>query len=111
MNLEPKRYGVLDAYRFIAAFGVTLYHFEGHFQPYLAHPSDYLERMNLCVDFFFVLSGFVLTHTYGARISSLKAYGQFIRKRLARIYPLHAVMILVFVLAGVAVAHLGLPVR
>ena len=107
----PQRYGVLDAYRYIAALGVTLYHFERHFQPYMAHPTDVLERMNLCVDFFFVLSGFVLMHTYGGRIGSLAAFGAFIRKRLARVYPLHFVMTLVFIVAALAVMRLGIAVR
>ena len=109
--LEPKRYGVLDAYRYIAAIGVTLYHFERHFQPYLSHRTACLERMNLCVDFFFVLSGFVLMHTYGGRVDTWAGFGRFIRKRLARIYPLHAVMTLVFVAASLAVARLGIPLR
>ncbi len=108
---EPKRYGVLDAYRYIAAIGVTLYHFERHYQPYLPHPTAYLERMNLCVDFFFVLSGFVLMHTYGGGVDTLAGFGRFLRKRLARIYPLHAVMTLVFVAASLTFVRLGVPLR
>ena len=108
---EPKRYGVLDAYRFVAAAGVVLYHYEGHFQPYLAQPTHYLERLHLFVDFFFVLSGFVLMHTYGGKVVTLAAYASFMRKRLARIYPLHAVMTLAFAGLGLAALALHWQVR
>lgn len=107
----PQRYGVLDAYRYIAAICVAFYHFENDFQPYMAQHTDFLERFHLFVDFFFVLSGFVLMHTYGARISSLADYGRFLRKRLARIYPLHAATTLLFVAIAWTVLRLGLPVR
>ena len=108
---EPKRYAVLDAYRYLAAAGVVLYHYEAHFGPYMAHPTHVLERFNLFVDFFFVLSGFVLMHTYGAGIADWLAYGTFLRKRLARIYPLHAVLTLVFAGLGLASAGLGVAMR
>ena len=108
---EPKRYAVLDAYRYIAAAGVVLYHYEAHFGPYMVHPTHVLERFNLFVDFFFVLSGFVLMHTYGARIASWVACVTFLRKRLARIYPLHGVLTLVFVGLGLATMVLGVETR
>jgi peptidoglycan/LPS O-acetylase OafA/YrhL len=49
----------------------------------------------LGVSFFFILSGFILTHVYShAPISALDFY----RKRFARIYPLHAVTFVLWAL-------------
>ncbi|HTQ14238.1 MAG TPA: acyltransferase [Rhizomicrobium sp.] len=66
------------------------------------------------VEFFFALSGFVLTYVYGARVMAFwegKAYPPFLKARLARLYPLHLAMLLtmaamVVVLRAVA-AHYG----
>ena len=43
----------------------------------------------LFVDFFFVLSGFVLTHAYWSRIGYEVSPWRFLGLRLGRIYPLH----------------------
>jgi peptidoglycan/LPS O-acetylase OafA/YrhL len=60
------------------------------------------------VDIFFVLSGFVLALIYRqwfADSVTKKSYGKFLRRRFARIYPLHAAM-LVMVILLVFAAHL-----
>jgi peptidoglycan/LPS O-acetylase OafA/YrhL len=58
------------------------------------------------VDIFFVLSGFVLALIYrdwfGNAVAK-NAYGQFLKRRFARIYPLHAfalILVIIFVLAA-----------
>ena len=43
----------------------------------------------LAVDFFFVLSGFVLAHAYGDRLSSSMSIRAFMTRRLIRLYPLY----------------------
>lgn len=51
----------------------------------------------LAVDLFFMLSGFVLTHVHGAELDdniSRRVYGRFLLLRLARVYPLHMVGLL-----------------
>lgn len=45
----------------------------------------------LAVDFFFALSGFVLTHAYEARLTSGMSAVVFLQLRLIRIYPLYVV--------------------
>ena len=77
---------------------VVMFHFsEGH------HYSgwrvlDYLAtRGYLWVEFFFVLSGFILTHAYWPRLKDLlqgRGYLAFLRARLIRLYPLHLFMLL-----------------
>lgn len=54
----------------------------------------------LFVDFFFILSGFVMCHVYGRAFSAdvtLSSYKKFMRARFARIYPLHLVLLAIYV--------------
>jgi peptidoglycan/LPS O-acetylase OafA/YrhL len=108
---ERHRYAVLDSYRFIAALGIVAYHFESHFSIFLPHPSHKLENLQTLVDFFFVLSGFVLMHTYGERIDGVARYGDFLRKRFARVYPLQFATLMLCVLLYAVVTSLRIPVR
>jgi peptidoglycan/LPS O-acetylase OafA/YrhL len=98
----------LTGIRFIAAAWVVLYHFQLPLAVLgiLSIPgvADVLRVGRLGVDLFFALSGFILTHTYLRRLGpAQRARGSldFWWLRLARIYPVHLVMIVV---AGIAVA-------
>jgi peptidoglycan/LPS O-acetylase OafA/YrhL len=59
----------------------------------------------LWVEFFFALSGFILVHVYGARAAefwrSRQAYFDFLKARLARLYPLHLFML--FAILGLVI--------
>src|SRR4051812_31494401 len=48
----------------------------------------------LGVDLFFILSGFILAHVYADRFTAPGAYRRFLRARVARIYPLHIIMLM-----------------
>ena len=48
------------------------------------------------VDFFFVLSGFVMAHTYGTRLNSGAACAAFTVRRFGRLWPLHAFILALF---------------
>jgi len=97
----------LTGIRFVAAAWVLLYHLQGPLNVLglLAIPvfADVLRVGRLGVDLFFALSGFILTHTYLTRLGP-RLHGsaslKFLWLRLARIYPVHLVMLIV---AGVAV--------
>ena len=52
----------------------------------------------LFVDFFFVLSGFVIGSSYGERLRAGYSVRKFMALRLGRIYPLHVAVLLMFVL-------------
>lgn len=80
-SLPVRRFDMLDAYRGIAALAVLFYH-AGAQAPLLA-PRGYLGA-----DLFFILSGFVLAHAYGARLAGGLGLSGFIRLRLIRIYPM-----------------------
>ena len=59
--------------------------------------SMLIHRMYLMVDFFFVLSGFVMCHVYGTWFAggvSGNRFWQFTGARFARVYPLHLAMLL-----------------
>jgi peptidoglycan/LPS O-acetylase OafA/YrhL len=78
--MAQKRFLALDALRGLAAFAVMGQHVDGHIRRLLPHG-------HLAVDFFFVLSGFVLAHAYGEDSSAVG----FFRARLTRLYPMYLV--------------------
>jgi peptidoglycan/LPS O-acetylase OafA/YrhL len=92
---------VLDSWRGIAALLVALFHLNVFGAIY---SLDFIRNGFLFVDFFFVLSGFVITHSYADRLVSFTGVGTFAIRRLGRLWPLHAVVLLAFVVAEVAKA-------
>lgn len=91
-----RHFEVLDGLRGTAAFAVVLFHiFEWLFPRYADNP---LRHAYLAVDFFFMLSGFVIGYAYDDRWPKMKI-GEFLRTRLIRLHPL--------VLLGVAIGVLG----
>ncbi len=74
--------------------------------------SMFISRMYLMVDFFFILSGFVMIHVYGRWFSgSVKGadFKRFTIARFARVYPLHLFALLVVALTFGISARLGIP--
>jgi peptidoglycan/LPS O-acetylase OafA/YrhL len=92
---------ILDSWRGIAALLVALF----HLNIYSAiHSLDFIRNGYLFVDFFFVLSGFVITHSYANRLGTLDGLGTFAIRRFGRLWPLHAVVLLAFVMVESAKA-------
>ncbi|MEO6395122.1 MAG: acyltransferase family protein [Devosia sp.] len=73
----------LDGLRGVAALIVVQRH--GYF--FLG--GDMLPAGYLAVDFFFLLSGFVLAHAYDGRLRTTMSPLGFMRARLVRLYPLY----------------------
>jgi peptidoglycan/LPS O-acetylase OafA/YrhL len=95
-NPGPKtRFAALDACRGFCAVAVMLYHLDAqtHF-----YASPFVRHGYLAVDFFFVLSGFVIASAYGRKLSSPREFGRFALRRFGRLYPLHAFVLLLYVL-------------
>lgn len=84
----------LESLRGVAALAVVIFH------AVWTNPITDLRLFQngpLMVDFFFVLSGFVICHSYGARLTDRTEITRFLWLRLGRVYPLHFVMLFVFV--------------
>lgn len=91
---EARRFVVLDFYRFVAALGVFIFHLkliDTGISP--AWNGSY----GLFVDMFFILSGFVISYAYPSDARGMRAYSRFMIRRIARIYPLHLLSLLIFV--------------
>lgn len=95
-------YETLDALRGVAALAVLLLHTNYWLWPGLAR-SAYL-----AVDFFFVLSGFVVAHAYDGKLERGLPVAQFLKLRMVRIYPLHLAGLLIAAVA-LAPADFHLP--
>lgn len=82
-------YALLDGLRGVAALLVVWYHvFEG-FQFAGNKPViDFINHGYLAVDFFFILSGFVIGYAYDDRWGKSLTMGGFFRRRLIRLHPM-----------------------
>lgn len=106
--MNNHRFETLDSWRGIAATLVVVHHVfaDSHIfaLPVIRHGW-------WAVDFFFVLSGFVITYAYNARLGTAGEVRSFALQRVGRVYPLHIFMLGVLViteLAKVAAVHFGL---
>jgi peptidoglycan/LPS O-acetylase OafA/YrhL len=102
-----ERFKALDSWRGIAACMVVLYHVrvESHISALALVQHAYL-----FVDFFFVLSGFVIAATYEARLAGGFSVWRFMLLRFGRLYPLHLAVLAAFValeLSRGSADHLG----
>ncbi|HTN12754.1 MAG TPA: acyltransferase [Acetobacteraceae bacterium] len=101
----------LTSLRGIAAMAVVAQHFSATAQsltpttiPSLV-PHGYM-----AVDFFFVLSGFIMCYTYleSFKSPSWRNYGDFLSKRIARILPLHTfALVAMLLLAQLSLTMVG----
>jgi peptidoglycan/LPS O-acetylase OafA/YrhL len=102
------RYRILDSYRFIAASMICIYHFNKANILGLATLSPMFENLRLGVDFFFILSGFVIAKVYLNKIHNAEQFGRFIWRRFARLYPLHLLTLMIGIAGGILIGHRGL---
>lgn len=81
----------LQAGRGLAAMAVAAYHLSEASQQYLGTDtfSAYTARGDLGVDFFFVLSGFIILQAHRADIGHPEQLRGYLSKRLLRIYPIY----------------------
>jgi peptidoglycan/LPS O-acetylase OafA/YrhL len=97
--MKPVTIRALNGARALPPLILVLFHFsEGHGYRGWWVLDLVVTRGYLWVEFFFVLSGFILTHVYGARVREFwqgNAYKKFLQARLARLYPLNLAMLLV----------------
>lgn len=96
-SYPKKRFTVLDSFRGIFALCVVVFH--AHYVNSITE-LPFFRRSDLFVDFFFVLSGFVITHGY-AFDKSIQ-FGRFSVSRIFRLFPLHIAMLGFFILIEAA---------
>ncbi|WP_447361699.1 acyltransferase family protein [Burkholderia vietnamiensis] len=85
----------LTSLRFFAALAIVIEHSRGAFAS-MGWIGDF--PFDYGVSFFFVLSGFILTIVYHERLDSPRSVFMFYTARVARIWPLHLMMLLLFVM-------------
>lgn len=101
-NAESGNYFyALDALRGFLALFIIVYHWSAFFFLTPLNSLSWLQGVYVTVDAFFVLSGFVITHTLWSRSSSFNAMSGFMIRRFFRLWPLH-----VCVLFGLLGLHL-----
>jgi peptidoglycan/LPS O-acetylase OafA/YrhL len=108
---KPTEIRALAGARAFPPLVLVMFHFsEGHgYRNFW--PLDYVSaRGYQWVEFFFCLSGFILTHVYGARLGQIftaRGYGAFLKARLIRLYPLHVFMLLMILLTAIVTRYLA----
>jgi peptidoglycan/LPS O-acetylase OafA/YrhL len=94
----------LTTLRGFAAFFILIHHSVRYFLPeigkYVVEITPFINKSYLWVDFFFMLSGYILMHVYHKTFQTTfypQKYTAFIISRFARIYPLHLIIMLCFI--------------
>jgi peptidoglycan/LPS O-acetylase OafA/YrhL len=97
------RFVVLDSWRGIAALAISAFHFR---RTTGLDGIPLFDNLFLSVDFFFVLSGFVISSAYGKRLLGGFSICKFMWLRFGRVYPLHLAILLAFItMQMIAVYH------
>lgn len=106
---NPVRGGALDLLRFLAAAFIVLYHFGPDAPVPLDELATVMGRGWLATDFFLMLSGYVLGRAYGRALDEARMGGAtFFARRLARVWPAHAVVLAGFAVLTMLAVGLGL---
>lgn len=93
------RFRALDGLRGLCALIVALVHL---YEMMKVTPPEFIGHAFAFVDFFFVLSGFVLAHAFFDRLAVSGGGWPFAMRRFGRMYPLHFFILMLFVLVEAA---------
>src|SRR5882724_9776652 len=108
--MTDHRFRILDGWRGACALLVALFHLDAYWHFY---ETPLIRNAWLFVDFFFVLSGFVISHAYRGRLSDWREARSFVVRRVGRLWPLHMAVLALFILlealklAVVSTGHVG----
>lgn len=94
--MNKPRYDILDGLRGVAALMVLFYHVFNDAKSFYVWPTPVYEFFHsfLAVDFFFILSGFVMCYAYDNQWDRM-TLGGFIRRRLIRLHPMVVMGVLI----------------
>jgi peptidoglycan/LPS O-acetylase OafA/YrhL len=102
MSLEKRfRFDLLDGLRGLAAIAVMVHHFTQH------NGLHWLGGAWVAVDLFFILSGFVIAHSYGIKLLAGMPLRQFLLIRLNRLGPLYFFGLLIGLIAALLAMRAG----
>ncbi len=105
MKEEKLRFSILDPARLLAAFAVLFYHYSIYIDS--SNPLfPILDFGYLGVNFFFILSGFVIT----ASAQNRSAF-EFIKARALRLYPAFIICLLITLILNFAIKDLSYPIH
>lgn len=99
-NLIKQRFVVLDALRGVAALCVMMHHAE----QFYGHPGVFAHAY-LAVDFFFMLSGLVISDVYATRFASGMNLSRFLVVRVKRLWPTLVIGVVLGGLLALAQGH------
>jgi peptidoglycan/LPS O-acetylase OafA/YrhL len=104
-----QRFTALDGLRGVCAVTVMLFHMLNMFSP-----GNKFHHGYLAVDVFFILSGFVIVHTYDRRLAGGMTPLQFMKHRVERLLPVYwaggALCVATYLLYRLMPAGTGAPV-
>lgn len=103
------RFLALDGWRGTCAVLVTIHNFGTQSLPWHFYKASFPSHSSLFVDFFFVLSGFVITHAYIDKLHNSSALNAFMLRRFGRLWPLHITILAAFLFRdslGLAIGRL-----
>jgi peptidoglycan/LPS O-acetylase OafA/YrhL len=84
--MEQKRIGILDSFRFLAIISVMLYHYTCRWDSLYPYGKFFRQAFlygNLGVEFFFIISGFVISYT----LENTAGLSAFFKNRFIRLFP------------------------
>lgn len=101
--MSQQKLNNITSLRGIAAIFIVVHHFSTYLIPdikQLTSPiTPFISKNYIWVDFFFILSGFILAYVYYSKFQvqvKKKDYLRYFSSRFARIYPLHLFMLICF---------------
>lgn len=98
------RLTALDGWRGVLALFIVLAHFPGHV---VLMDTSFYEGGSAIVDVFFLFSGFVIVSNYETKLANGYGAGRFLIERLGRIYPIHFVMLVMFLIFELVLVYVG----
>lgn len=83
-----QRINKLDGLRGLFALFVVLFHLNKNNAPLFLVNNFFVRESYIFVDFFFILSGYVIALTYNHKLNTSTSIIQFLKRRFIRLYPL-----------------------
>ena len=96
-NLGPIKLNFIQILRGFAAMAVLMFHLDGDTLRHFNHSFFNFKYGYLGVDFFFALSGFIITYIHLKDIERRGGIKRFLTKRVIRIFPLYWLALIVAV--------------